>query len=189
MTDPRNTYLRDMQNTSLLFGANNVFVEGLYEDYLRSPDSVSAEWRAYFDKLQVAHAQQDVAHSPIQQGFLALSQRQPETTGHAEETRKQASVLQLINAHRFLGVRIAELDPLKRHAKPEVVELNPAYYGLGEADMGSTFFTGSLVGGARMMSFSLSTSAAVVEYFSANSAAIFQACSHSSACSQTNNPA
>lgn len=150
MTDPRNTYLRDMQNTSLLFGANNVFVEGLYEDYLRSPDSVSAEWRAYFDKLQVAHAQQDVAHSPIQQGFLALSQRQPETTGHAEETRKQASVLQLINAHRFLGVRIAELDPLKRHAKPEVVELNPAYYGLGEADMGSTFFTGSLVGGARM---------------------------------------
>ncbi|MEQ1532047.1 MAG: 2-oxoglutarate dehydrogenase E1 component [Sideroxydans sp.] len=150
MTAPENTYLRNMQNTSLLFGANNVFVEGLYEDYLRSPDSVSVEWRTYFDKLQTANAQQDVAHSPIQQGFLALAQRQPETTGHAEETRKQASVLQLINAHRFLGVRVAELDPLKRHAKPDVVELNPAYYGLGDADMDSTFFTGSLVGGARM---------------------------------------
>lgn len=150
MISPEDTYLRDMQNTSLLFGANNVFVEGLYEDYLRSPDSVSAEWRAYFDKLQVVNTQQDVAHSPIQQSFLSLSQRQPETTGHAEETRKQASVLQLINAHRFLGVRVAELDPLKRHAKPDVVELNPAYYGLGEADMNSTFFTGSLVGGARM---------------------------------------
>ena len=59
-------------------------------------------------------------------------------------------MLQLINAYRFLGVRIAELDPLKRHPAPEVAELNPSYYGLSEADMDVTFFTGSLVGGARM---------------------------------------
>jgi len=26
--------------------------------------------------------------------------------------RKQVAVLQMINAHRFLGVRIADLDPL-----------------------------------------------------------------------------
>src|SRR3990172_3599945 len=56
----------------------------------------------------------------------------------------------MINAHRFLGVRVARLDPLNRHARPEVPELNPAHYGLTEADMDVTFETGSLVGSPRM---------------------------------------
>ncbi len=145
-----NNYLQMMSSTSPLSGGNNAFVEGLYEDYLRDAAAVPAEWRAYFDKLQSAGTQQDVAHSPIQRGFLELKQRPAAAPVHADETRKQASVLQLINAYRFLGVRIAELDPLKRHPAPDVAELNPSYYGLTEADMGVTFFTGSLVGGARM---------------------------------------
>ncbi len=150
MNAPGNNYLQIMQSTSLLSGGNNAFVEGLYEDYLQDASAVSAEWRAYFDKLQAGNSRHDVAHSPVQRGFLELGKRQAETPVHADETRKQASVLQLINAYRFLGVRIAELDPLKRHPAPDVAELNPSYYGLSEADMGVTFFTGSLVGGARM---------------------------------------
>ncbi len=150
MNAPGDSYLQTMQRTSLLFGGNNAFVESLYEDYLRDVNSVTQEWRSYFDKLQGVNTRHDVAHSPIQRGFLELGKRQAETPVHADETRKQASVLQLINAHRFLGVRIADLDPLQRHEKPEVAELTPSYYGLSEADMDATFFTGSLVGGARL---------------------------------------
>jgi 2-oxoglutarate dehydrogenase E1 component len=150
MNAPAKNTMQAMQDTSLLNGGNNVFVEGLYEDYLRSPASVTAEWRSYFDSIQIAQSQQDVAHTPIQMGFALSKQRPFETPPHSDEMRKQASVLQLINAHRFLGVRVADLDPLKRHEKPEVVELNPAYYGLVEADMDVTFSTGSLVGGTRM---------------------------------------
>ena len=43
------TYLQAMQETSLLNGGNNVFVEGLYEDYLNDAGSVPASWRALFD--------------------------------------------------------------------------------------------------------------------------------------------
>ena len=150
MNAPGNNYLQMMQSTSLLSGGNNAFVEGLYEDYLQDASSVPAEWRAYFDKLQAANLQHDVAHSPIQRGFLELGKRRAEPTVHADESRKQAKVLQLINAYRFLGARVAELDPLKRHPAPEVAELNPSYYGLSEADMDTTFFTGSLEGGKRM---------------------------------------
>lgn len=150
MNAPAKNYMQDMQDTSLLNGGNNVFVESLYEDYLRNPASVPAEWRSYFESMQIAQSQQDVAHTPIQMGFAMSAQRQIATPQHSDEMRKQASVLQLINAHRFLGVRVADLDPLKRHDKPEVVELNPAYYGLNEADMDATFSTGSLVGGTRM---------------------------------------
>jgi 2-oxoglutarate dehydrogenase E1 component len=143
-------YMQAMQQSSLLFGANNLYVEGLYEDYLRDPASVPAEWRTYFDAAaQGAH---DVAHSPVQRAFAALPPTTPSAaiSQDADSTRKQVAVLQLINAYRFLGVRIAELDPLSRHIKPKVAELDPAHYGLTAGDMDTTFDTGSLVGGARL---------------------------------------
>ena len=58
--------------------------------------------------------------------------------------QKQVAVLQLINAYRFRGHRQADLDPLKQYQRPDVPELEPAYHGLTEADMGTAFNTGSL---------------------------------------------
>lgn len=154
MIVPEKNYLQVMSGSSQLFGMNDVFIEGLYEEYLANPAAVDLVWRTYFDAMQVTPgAAREVAHSPIQRAFAAL----PETdysggaaVHDADLERKQVSVLQLINAHRFLGVRAAKLDPLKRFQKPEVPELNPGFYGLSDADMGSMFETGSLVGGARM---------------------------------------
>ncbi|TAJ77405.1 MAG: 2-oxoglutarate dehydrogenase E1 component [Gallionellaceae bacterium] len=139
-----------MQESSMLFGGNNVFVEGLYEDFLRDPASVPAEWREYFERMTSGAKLPDVAHSEIQRSFAALPINLATSAMKTDDDRKQAAVLQLINAHRFLGVRIADLDPLARHAKPQIAELNPAYYNLGAADLDTTFNTGSLVGGARM---------------------------------------
>jgi 2-oxoglutarate dehydrogenase E1 component len=152
MSAENNNYMQSMRDSSQLFGMNDVFVEGLYEDYLADPASVPATWRAYFDGLQAAPgAAHEVAHTPVQRAFAALPRRSavPDAAGDAM-FRKQVAVLQLINAHRFLGVRIASLDPLGRHARPQVPELDPAYYGFTDADMDTTFETGSLVAAQRM---------------------------------------
>ncbi len=153
MIEQTKNYMQAMQDTSLLFGMNDVFIEGLYEDYLANPASVPDAWRSYFDALQPASGgAHDVAHSPIQRAFAAL----PNASGaNAAEPgaglqRKQIGVLQLINAYRFLGARIANLDPLNRYTKPEMPELEPSYYGLGEADMETSFEIGSLVDAQRM---------------------------------------
>lgn len=61
----------------------------------------------------------------------------------------QVAVLRLINAYRYLGVRQAELDPLRRFESPPVPELDPAHYGLTEADLAREFETGSLFGTER----------------------------------------
>jgi len=58
----------------------------------------------------------------------------------------QVAVLRLINAYRYLGVRHAELDPLRRFEPPPTPELDPAHYGLSEADLAREFETGSLFG-------------------------------------------
>ncbi len=143
--------MKEFLGTSYLFGSNAPFIEELYEAWLEEPDSVAPEWRRWFDQIQQPGAR-DVAHQPVREAFVRLAYRRPGANGHAPTAavasveRKQVSVLQLINAYRFLGLRHANVDPLKRFPKPDVPELEPAYYGLTEADMDSVFNTGSLVG-------------------------------------------
>ena len=52
---------------------------------------------------------------------------------------KQVSVQSLIAAYRSLGSRWADLDPLKRQERPPIPELDPAFYGLTEADLDQTY--------------------------------------------------
>ena len=147
--------MKEFLGTSYLFGGNAPFIEELYDAWLDNPDSVAAEWRRWFDQIQQQGAR-DVAHQPVREAFVRLAYQRPGGNGHAPTAalasveRKQVSVLQLINAYRFLGLRHANVDPLKRFPKPEVPELDPAYYGLTEADMNSVFNTGSLVGAEQL---------------------------------------
>ncbi|MFZ2301671.1 MAG: 2-oxoglutarate dehydrogenase E1 component, partial [Gallionella sp.] len=143
MSVPEKNYMQAMRDTSLLFGMNDVFVEGLYEDYLADPDSVPEAWRGYFDALQATPgAPHEVVHSPIRRAFAALPKADAAAaTNDADLECKQAHVSQLINAYRILGMRAAHLDPLDRYSKPVIAELDPAHYGLGEADMESLFDT------------------------------------------------
>ncbi|MBA3033636.1 MAG: 2-oxoglutarate dehydrogenase E1 component [Gammaproteobacteria bacterium] len=142
--------MKQMLSNSYLFGANASYVEELYEAYLLNPAAVDAGWRDYFDKLANlpgvgAYNGPDVAHTPIINSF---AQRAKEGTLHVvprgtAQAEKQTKVLQLITAYRFLGNRWAQLDPLKRQERPEVAELDPAFYGFTEADLSTTFRTGS----------------------------------------------
>ncbi len=135
----------------MLFGTNAPFVEDLYEQYLQNPAGVTQQWRDYFDALPAwTRAGEELPHSPVQRAFEALPRLMAASSPDSDHERKQVKVLQLINAHRFLGLRVANLDPLARHAKPVVAELDPAYYGLADADMDTTFETGSLVASARL---------------------------------------
>ncbi|MHB0973600.1 MAG: 2-oxoglutarate dehydrogenase E1 component [Thiobacillus sp.] len=76
-----------------------------------------------------------------------LTQPLPGTAAGSDAA--QVAVLRLINAYRYLGVRQADLDPLRRFEPPPTPELDPAHYGLTEADLTRAFETGSLFGVAR----------------------------------------
>ncbi|MDP1655534.1 MAG: 2-oxoglutarate dehydrogenase E1 component [Hylemonella sp.] len=149
--------MNQLLSNSYLYGANAPYVEELYEAYLANPAAVEPPWRDYFDKLANlpgvgAYQGPDVAHTPVINGF---AQRALAGTLHAaprsappQAAEKQTKVLQLITAYRFLGNRWAQLDPLKRHERPEIAELDPAYYGFTEADLSTPFHTGSFDMGA-----------------------------------------
>ncbi|HWS12596.1 MAG TPA: 2-oxoglutarate dehydrogenase E1 component [Rhodocyclaceae bacterium] len=142
--------MKQMLTNSYLFGSNAPFIEELYESYLDNPASVAPQWREYFDRLQNvpgAHGR-DVPHFPIISSFAQRAKGVPVRTVTAPVAdKKQVSVLQMINAYRFLGNQWAQLDPLKRVLRKPVPELDPAYYGFTEADLGQSFNTGSFAFG------------------------------------------
>jgi 2-oxoglutarate dehydrogenase E1 component len=140
--------LESLQN-SYLFGGNAPYVEELYEAYLDNPGSVPDNWRSYFDQLQHMPATdgqpatRDQAHAPIVESFAIRAK----TNGFVQRAKesdlavatKQVHVQSLIAAYRSLGSRWADLDPLKRTDRPSIPELDPAFYGLNEADLDQVF--------------------------------------------------
>jgi len=142
--------MKEFLGNSYLYGSNAPFIEALYEAYLKDPQSVEARWRSYFDELQrLDDGPPDVSHEEVRERFidLAKSRRAAPAARPAPSqlSEKQFGVLQLIAAHRILGSRHANVDPLGRAEKPYISELDPANYGLTEADMDTVFNTGTLV--------------------------------------------
>jgi 2-oxoglutarate dehydrogenase E1 component len=133
---------------SYLFGSNAPYVEELYEAYLNNPGSVPDKWRAYFDAMQHmpavdGSARHDVPHTSVIASFTERAKKGPIRTITAspdmEMGRKRVAVTQLIAAYRFMGTHWANLDPLQRQERPSIQELDPAFYGFGDADMDVVF--------------------------------------------------
>ena len=136
---------------SHLYSGNTAFIEEIYERYLDNPAGVTAEWREYFDNVDREDLEADAVPGPVGEKpqTAAIDDKGPapallQTDAVNTDNKKQALVLQLINAHRFRGHQQAELDPLKQYERPEVPELDPAYYQFTDEDMGRIFNTGSL---------------------------------------------
>jgi 2-oxoglutarate dehydrogenase E1 component len=151
MSNDKMTLLKQQTNTSFLFGGSAAYLEEQYELYLQDPDSVSPEWKKHFDALPKVNgnALGDVSHSAIRAHFTELA-RHPVmgmSTADAcsiEQVQKQAHVLQLINAYRHQGHRLANLDPLGLREFPIIPALQLSHYDLSSSDLATEFETNSL---------------------------------------------
>jgi len=142
--------MKEFESTSNLYGSNAPYVEEIYERYLEDPNSVDASWRTVFDAWQKSGNGRDVAHSRVIQQFEQLAHTPASTlvaqAAPAPGDDKYLKVLQYIRAHRVLGSRQSQLDPLKRLERAPVPELELSFYGLGDADMDREFSPGSWQG-------------------------------------------
>jgi 2-oxoglutarate dehydrogenase E1 component len=140
--------MQQSRSSSYLSGGNAPYIEELYESYLNNPGSVSDGWRTYFDAMQHVPAvdgsnRPDVAHANVIASFAERAKQGPIRTVVAsadlELGRKRVAVTQLIAAYRYLGTHWANLDPLQRQERPNIPELEPAFYGFTDADMDTVF--------------------------------------------------
>jgi len=144
--------MEQLWSTSQLAGGNVAYIEELYELFLTDPNSVSEQWRSYFNGLprSESSALHDIPHSPIREQFLLISKNQRKGAASTQSQvssgydQKQLRIFQLINAFRFRGHQHAKLDPLGIMEREQVPDLDLRFHELSEADMDSVFQTGSL---------------------------------------------
>lgn len=114
--------------------ASLTYVESLYLDYLKSPESVTPDWQNYFAKIVENQTRSGAdLHDPSLFHAPAMG------SGVASPIQLDYAILQerverLIRNYRIMGHYIAEIDPLGQ-PRDTVAELDPANCGLTEADL------------------------------------------------------
>jgi 2-oxoglutarate dehydrogenase E1 component len=117
--------------------SNLAFVEELYADFQRNPDSVSAEWGQYFGKQDNGHARGEaVRFSPSFQPASIFHPAPNHGTEHATpaQYRLRDQVHQLVQNYRARGHLIARIDPFDV-PRPCPPELQLAHYSFSQTDL------------------------------------------------------
>ena len=128
--------------TSYLSGGNMAYVDGLYEDYLSDPMSVSPDWQAVFKALpKVDGVGTDISHRAIREHFLSQVDKKQVMVQAVES--KQANVTDFINAYRSNGHLAASLDPLNMCERVATPSLTLSYHHLTDNDLKQAFDAGT----------------------------------------------
>ena len=112
------------------------FVELMYEQYCADPNSVDAEWRAYFNGWNEQNTVDSVTLRDAKPQGLFSSQSIPSMSDATLVLQERLDGM--IRAYRVRGHVKAKLDPLglPRAGHPE---LEPARYGFEDADLERVF--------------------------------------------------
>ncbi|AIA70316.1 2-oxoglutarate dehydrogenase E1 component [Pectobacterium atrosepticum SCRI1043] len=150
----QNGAMKAWLDSSYLAGANQSYIEQLYEDFLTDPDSIEHSWRSIFQQLPTSGVKPDQLHSKTRDYFRRLAKDSSRFTSSVTDPDidvKQVKVLQLINAFRFRGHQQANLDPIFLRPQEPVAELDLDYHNLTQDDLQESFNVGSFAIGKDTM--------------------------------------
>lgn len=103
---------------TLLSGDNATWLEEYYQTWLRAPEQLPEDWRRFFLSPE-----------------LTVQSVSGDNNVSGATLKKQAVVIQLINAWRTQGHLRAKLDPLGLNPPADVPSLQPGFWGLSEEDL------------------------------------------------------
>lgn len=103
---------------TLLSGDNATWLEKYYQTWLRTPEKLPEDWRRFFLSPE-----------------LTVQSVSGDNNVSGATLKKQAAVIQLINAWRTQGHLRAKLDPLGLNPPADVPSLQPGFWGLSEEDL------------------------------------------------------
>jgi 2-oxoglutarate dehydrogenase E1 component len=143
-----------MAEPSLPNSVSLEFVESLYEDFLRNPESVPQDWRNYFQSISDGNG--STRAQRLTPSFKTWSIFNPPAAhGNGAVTEEVTTALlqervdQLIRNYRVRGHIVAQIDPLGI-PRPTAPELELDFYDLTEADLPRRVACESMCGGSTM---------------------------------------
>ncbi|KAA3632727.1 MAG: 2-oxoglutarate dehydrogenase E1 component [Proteobacteria bacterium] len=129
---------------SYLSGGNAAYLEDLYQQYLKEPDSIDPAWVKVFRQLGESPTALYTAQS---RGAGTVFGSEQWTAGVA---KRQSGVLRLINAYRTRGHQVAATDPLGLEEPEPLGDITLDANGLTASDLDTVFDTGSFAAADRL---------------------------------------
>ncbi|NBO58727.1 MAG: 2-oxoglutarate dehydrogenase E1 component [Chitinophagia bacterium] len=122
-----------MKDFSYITSSHPSYIENLYQEFSRSPETIDPDLRKFFE------------------GFdFAVSQLQGKPLSHDSapsdlDWKKELGVYRLILGYRNKGHLIANTNPIRKR-KDRGANLELSFFGLSESDLNSSFYAGNLIG-------------------------------------------
>lgn len=123
-----------MKDFSYITSSHPSYIEQLYQDFSRSPESIDPDLRKFFEGFDFAVTQLEGKPSTA-----AIA------SGSEIDWKKELGVYRLILGYRNKGHLIAKTNPI-RERKDRGANLDLGFFGLSEADLDATFYAGNLIG-------------------------------------------
>ena len=126
---------------SYISNAHPAFVENLYNDYKKSPESIDPSWANFFKGFEYASGDGHTENGNTDNGKSTLS-----SVSQISESqlKKEIAVMMLIDAYRHRGHLKSDTNPLKKR-KERYPHLDLSEFDL-ENELNNTFSAGSAVG-------------------------------------------
>jgi len=121
-----------MDRFSFLNTVHTGFIEELYQQYLKNPDTVEPSWKSFFQGYDLANSDYSLE---TDEADVEIPQ----------QVYKEFKVIELINGYRTRGHLFTKTNPV-RNRRQYTPTLDLENFGLGKDDLNTIFNAGSILG-------------------------------------------
>jgi 2-oxoglutarate dehydrogenase E1 component len=139
-----------MKDFQFITNSSPAYIENLYQDFVKNPDTVDPEFKKFFEGFDFAITQgrNGANGSVAATNGVAIAQPAKETafkTSDGVDWKKELGAYRLILGYRNKGHLIAKTNPI-RERKDRGANLGLSFFGFTDEDMDKNFFAGNLIG-------------------------------------------
>ncbi|HVU99406.1 MAG TPA: 2-oxoglutarate dehydrogenase E1 component [Puia sp.] len=135
-----------MKDFSFITNSHPSYIEGLYQDYVKNPETVDPEFRKFFEGFDFAVTQgKATANGAASNGSVNGTATKAYTTADGVDWKKELGAYRLILGYRNKGHLLAKTNPI-RPRKDRGANVDLPFYGFTEEDLDKSFFAGNLIG-------------------------------------------
>jgi 2-oxoglutarate dehydrogenase E1 component len=136
-----------MKDFSYITNSSPVFIENLYNDFLKDPSSVDPELKKFFEGFDFAVNNQ-ATNGHAKTATEEQVNETPSLLNEGININKEFAVYNLILAFRKKGHLVADTNPI-RERKDRGANLDLKYFGLTENDLSTEFESGKFIGSGK----------------------------------------
>jgi 2-oxoglutarate dehydrogenase E1 component len=133
-----------MKDFQYITSQHPAFIESMYQDFLKDPESVDPEFKKFFEGFDFALAGYSINGKNTSDTTPSLSITTP-APGADVDWMREIQAYRLILGYRNKGHLLAKTNPI-RTRKDRGANIELSFYGFKEADLDKMFQAGNLIG-------------------------------------------